>query len=114
MNAGNADLLKPGIADFLLIPAPLTPPASPKLGVMIQAVDNGVAVMDVEAGSPADTAGIDSGDIITRIDGLPIKAVADVRIALFDRQPGAQLAVEILRESFFLGEQQVTVDVIIP
>jgi S1-C subfamily serine protease len=52
----------------------LTPDIASRLGV---AVKNGVVVVDVEPGTPADDAGIVVGDIILEINKQPVKNVSD-------------------------------------
>ena len=44
-------------------------------GMWINAVKDGVEVMDVTANGPAQAAGIDKGDIITAVDGHPVSEV---------------------------------------
>lgn len=56
-------------------------PNSWRLGVAIQNVDTGVVLTDVEAGMPAQAAGLEKGDIIVNVDGFQVGYVGG---ALFD------------------------------
>ena len=56
-------------------------PNSWRLGVAIQNVDTGVVLTDVEAGMPAQQAGLETGDIIVNVGGFQ---VGYVKGALFD------------------------------
>lgn len=56
-------------------------PNSWRLGVAIQNVDTGVVLTDVEAGMPAQQAGLETGDIIVNVDGFQVGYVEG---ALFD------------------------------
>ena len=56
-------------------------PNSWRLGVAIQNVDTGVVLTDVEAGMPAQLAGLETGDIIVNVDGFQVGYVEG---ALFD------------------------------
>lgn len=59
----------------------------------------GVLVDKVTAGSPADNAGLESGDVILQIDGESITGTRDITRILRDRQPGDELKITVLRES---------------
>jgi 2-alkenal reductase len=69
-------------------------------------VEWGAYVATVSAGSPAEKAGIQVGDIITRIGGSAIEENSSYVNALFAHQPGEQVAVEIVR-----GNQKLTIQV---
>ncbi|BFI95993.1 MAG: DegQ family serine endoprotease [Rhodanobacter sp.] len=91
-----------------------------QLGVMVQAVDDdmekayklpdasGAAVAQVTAGSGAEKAGIELGDIILDYDGHVIRGPADLPPLVGLTKPGTRVPVEILRN----GKKQ-TVEVII-
>jgi serine protease Do len=49
------------------------------LGVELYTLDNGVGVIKVDAGSPAESAGLKPGDIITAVDGKQVQSAADLR-----------------------------------
>lgn len=48
-------------------------------------------VVDVFPGSPAQAAGMEPGDVITRINGHPVVAPSDVTSAVAGRHPGDRL-----------------------
>jgi serine protease Do len=56
-----------------------------------------VLVRGVEEGSPAEKAGIEAGDIITRFDGKPIEKPADLPRAVGNTKPGSQVALTVFR-----------------
>jgi serine protease Do len=49
------------------------------LGVELYQLDNGIGVIKVDAGGPAESAGLKPGDIITSIDGKQVTSAADLR-----------------------------------
>lgn len=55
-------------------------------------------VAAVEAGSPADAAGLAPGDVLSKLDGRAIGDRADLALALVGRKPGETLSLEVLRE----------------
>lgn len=57
----------------------------------------GALVTGVEAGSPADKAGVEAGDIITRFDGKPIEKVADLPRLVGNTKPGNRSFVTVFR-----------------
>ncbi|MCZ6793600.1 MAG: DegQ family serine endoprotease [Planctomycetota bacterium] len=80
------------------------------LGVYIQDLDRrlarsfghdgkgGALVGRVEAGTPADEAGLREGDIITRLDGTDVENTADLRNRIAARRPGTEVDLVIFRE----------------
>ncbi len=80
-----------------------------RLGVRIQDVDKatmkalglksrqGALVPQVEAGSAADKAGIQAGDVIVAVDGQPIRKAHDLPIKIARHQPGDKVVVEVIR-----------------
>jgi serine protease Do len=79
------------------------------LGVKIQTVTEEIAdsmgmkeprgalVMDVTKGSPADKAGIISGDVIITFDGKPIKEMRELPRTVAETKIGKSVSVEYLR-----------------
>jgi serine protease Do len=57
----------------------------------------GALVTGVEAGSPADKAGVEAGDIITRFDGKPIEKVADLPRLVGSTKPGTKSNMTVFR-----------------
>lgn len=58
----------------------------------------GVLVVQVEPGSPADTAGIRQGDIIVRIGERPVDSEVDLFAYLRGQQPGQKVDLVIVRD----------------
>jgi S1-C subfamily serine protease len=54
---------------------------------------SGAVVVGVEAGSPAEHAGITSGSVITSVEGNPVSSVADLGTILHQTKPGQQVQV---------------------
>jgi serine protease Do len=55
-------------------------------------------VQSVEAGSPAATAGLKTGDIIERIDDITVVTSIDLERGFLDKAPGAKVPVRITRD----------------
>jgi putative serine protease PepD len=68
-----------------------TSPASPSS-------QRGAQVQSVVPNGPADRAGINSGDVITSVDGQPVREPSDVADAIADDRPGARVEVQVRRD----------------
>ncbi|KGX89257.1 S1C family serine protease [Pontibacillus marinus] len=66
-------------------------------------VTQGVFLRRVEPASPADAAGLKKYDVITQLDGKPVKDIVDLRKHLYqEKEVGDQMEVTLYRE----GEKQ--------
>lgn len=91
-----------------------------RLGVHIRDIDketmkalglksrHGALIPQVEAGSAADKAGIQAGDVIVRIDQDEIKQAHDLPIRIAGHKPGDKVQVEIIRDG-----KQITIPVVV-
>lgn len=80
-----------------------------RLGVAIQDVNqalaqsfglkqpSGALVNSVEAGSPADHAGMKSGDVILAVDGVVIQSASDLPPMIAGHKPGARVVMAVWR-----------------
>ncbi len=66
----------------------------------------GIRVMKVLDGLPADKAGLKSGDIIIRVNGKPVDGLDSLNKALQDKEPGDKIKLRIVR-----GDDEKTVTV---
>ncbi|MEH3087188.1 MAG: Do family serine endopeptidase [Xylophilus ampelinus] len=88
-----------------------------KLGVSVQEVNQtladsfkldapeGALVSNVEKGSPAERAGLQTGDVIRKVDGQPVVASADLPAAIALAAPGDKVRLDVWRKG---GSQQLT------
>lgn len=87
-----------------------------RLGVGIQAITpelaqsfnlkdtRGVLVGSVDAGGPADKAGIKAGDVIIRVNGKPVDDLNELRNHIAASTPGSEVGITVLRDGH---EQQM-------
>lgn len=61
-------------------------------------VQNGVLVEAVEAGTPADRAGIQPGDVIVEFDGKPVENEVALRDAIAEKGPNARVSIKVVRD----------------
>jgi Do/DeqQ family serine protease len=84
---------------------PLTSDIAASLGISRA---SGAIVTSVEAGSPAERAGIRRGDVITAFNGAPVTDTNSLRNQVARTEPGTAATVTIVRDN---REQQVRVTV---
>ncbi|HTU00405.1 MAG TPA: Do family serine endopeptidase [Candidatus Sulfotelmatobacter sp.] len=93
--AAAAPAAEPASQDGLgLAVQPLTPSLAQQLGVDDK---SGLVVAGVREGSPADEAGIQSGDVILEADRKPVKTPEDLRQAVNAAKTGGPLLLRIHR-----------------
>ena len=59
---------------------------------------NGALVSSVEAGSPADRAGLKQGDVITQFNGKSVSDFNQFRNAVANTLPGTKVSLAVLRD----------------
>ncbi len=85
--------------------APVTKEVAESIGL---GKAQGVLVRGVEEGSPAEKAGIEAGDIITRFDGKAIDKPADLPRAVGNTNPGSKVNISVFRRGS-VKEMSITV-----
>jgi hypothetical protein len=78
------------------------------LGIIGCDSGNGVTVKSVQSGSPAATAGIQAGDVITSIDGRAVRSAHDIEIAIGASTSGT-VRLGYMIQGNFLTERAVKV-----
>lgn len=83
-------------------------PVHPYLGVTVSSVNalthgnenavTGAQVMSLNEGSPAAEAGIETGDVITELDGEPVSSADGLIIALREHEVGDRVKLTVLRD----------------
>ncbi len=68
-----------------------------RLGYSVRENDLGAQVDEVVPGSPADAAGMRCNDLITRLNGTPIRTAEDLRTAIHAAKPGQTISVTVRR-----------------
>ncbi|MHC4767510.1 MAG: DegQ family serine endoprotease [Planctomycetota bacterium] len=60
--------------------------------------NNGVLIADVHADGPSAEAGLEPGDVLTRIDGKPVTSTSELMNAVAAADPGHDLELELIRD----------------
>ena len=81
-----------------------------QLGVSVQNISEGMMkqlkldsrqgaiVASVAPGSPAEKAGLKQYDVVTEINGQPVKDMSDLRFKITDIQPGQKAVMKVIRD----------------
>jgi serine protease Do len=57
----------------------------------------GALVQNAEAGGPADKAGVEAGDIITKVDGKAVEKSTDLPRIIGNTKPGSRITLQVFR-----------------
>ena len=61
----------------------------------------GAMVSSVESGGPADKAGVEAGDIVTKVDGRVVEKFGDLPRMVGMAKPGAKIALQLFRRGAY-------------
>jgi aminopeptidase N len=95
------------IGTYVLFPKSLKPPFTAKLGVIVRGSEGTVLIESFSPDSVAMKAGLKEGDTITFVNGWKIQNVNDIKIALFDKQPGQTVSVNVIRKRLLFGARKL-------
>jgi S1-C subfamily serine protease len=70
---------------------------------------NGAMVIDVIPGSPADAAGIESGDVITQVNSRPVASPDQLNSVISHLHVGEQVQLQVLRGPLTFNTQATLV-----
>lgn len=92
----------------------LTPELAPQFNLKPDV--KGALISQVTPGGPAEKSGLKMGDVVTGIDGKPVKSADDLTMDVISRSPGSTVNLELMRDgkpeklSVTLGQRPNTVD----
>ena len=101
-------VVKPGLADFLLLPEERALAPAGTLGVLLGDDKDQVSITAVLEHGASAAAGIKSGDRITAIDNHAINNITELRLALWDKQPGDTINVDTVRKHLLLPDKNLS------
>jgi S1-C subfamily serine protease len=118
-----AQIKKSGRVEHAYLGVSMQPITEELAGVVDLPVDEGIMIVDVRQGSPADQAGLQGGeqqvivdgtsyalggDIVTRADGRAVASPDELRTMVMEKEPGDSMSLEVHR-----GDSTRTVNVIL-
>ncbi len=90
--------IRASIADFVWGIPDVDHPRFPELGVITMQHDDGLRVIHIEPDSPADSAGLAVGDVLTHLAGTALDERRDLSAALAAMRWGDEIRIELLRD----------------
>ena len=105
--------VEPGLADFLLLPAAQKLPPRGKMGAILEEKNAAIRIATCTTDSACANVGIKAGDRIMSIDDRAIDDMVDVPLALWDKQPGDTVFVDIVRKRWLFPAKNLTFAVIL-
>lgn len=96
-----------GIADYLLFPKEVEAAPTPKLMVSLKEEQGRVAIEGFPESSVSEQAGLQKGDVILSLDGIPVSSVDDMRIHLLLKKKGDPVRVRVLRRRTLFGDREM-------
>lgn len=103
----NGDDIEEHVADYVLFPAPLKAPESPKLMILFREEEGKIVISGFPPDSLSERAGIREGDVLLSIDDAPVGGVDDIKIFLLYKKKGDTVRVKVSRKRFFFGPQEL-------
>jgi len=100
--------VKPGLADYLLLPEERLLPPVGSLGVLLGNGEEQVTITACAKDGACATVGLKAGDRISAIDNSTINNTTDLRLALWDKQPGDTISIDIVRKRLLLDDKHLS------
>ena len=96
-----SDEVGPHMADYLLLSKQQELPAAGILGISLEEKDGDCRIRSLNPKGAAEKAGLKKGDVLVDIDGQTVKRIADMHLALWDKNPGEHVLVRVRRKGRF-------------
>jgi hypothetical protein len=100
--------LGPELGDYLLLTQERRLPPAGKIGAMLREREGRLEIVSCSSGSACRDAGLERGDRIVSIGGEPVTSTADLKLLIWDKSPGDEITLEILRDRLLRGPRSLT------
>lgn len=94
----SGEAMEPHMADYLLLSEKQELPPAGVLGVNLEDKNGECRIKSLSPSGAGEKAGLKKGDVLLAIDGQAVKAVADVRLVLWDKKPGEHVRIKLRRK----------------
>ena len=93
--------IEPRMADYLLLSGKQELPPAGVLGIDMEDKGGECRIRSLSSGGAGEKAGLRKGDVLVALDAQPVQAIADVRLALWEKVPGDRVRVTVRRKRLF-------------
>ncbi len=87
------------IADYIVFPRQIEAPKPVRLMVLLGEEKSGLKITGFPENSVSKKAGLQEGDTIIALDGIPVSGIDDVKIFLMEKKAGDKVSVKVLRKT---------------
>ena len=98
----------PDLADFVLLTQLRRLPPAGRFGMLLEEENEVPTVMSCMPDSPCTRAGLKQGDRFLSIDGEDIEDIEDLRLAMWDKQPGDTVTLRVSRTRWFGSPEELS------
>jgi len=109
----SGESIEPRMADYLLLSEKRPLPSAGALGASLEEKNAECRVRSLSPAGGAEKAGIKKGDVLLAIDGQPVKTLADVRLAIWNKNPGERVQVRVRGKQRFGPSAEKDVEVVL-
>jgi uncharacterized iron-regulated protein len=95
----------PGLADFLLMPAERALPPPGRIGALLDDEGDKLTITACMPDGACAEHGLKRRDRIVAIDRIDTDTIADLRLALWNKQPGDTISIDIVRNRLLLPDR---------
>jgi uncharacterized iron-regulated protein len=103
--------MEPGLADYVVLPEKRNLPAAGRLGALLEEGNDMLRIEHCLSDSPCMHAGLKPGDQVLTINDATIKGMADLRLQVWDKQPGDTVTLVIRRKRWFRQPQELVFEI---
>ncbi len=108
---GLGESFEPNVADFVLLAKEVHLPPAGTLGVRLEPSSEGLRIASFAESSAAQAAGLEAGDRIVSLNGESVKDLSNVKLVLWNKQPGDRVRVGVKRGFWLLGAKEMSFEV---
>lgn len=98
----------PGLADYVLLTEPRRLPPAGRFGMLLEDETEVPTIMSCVPDSPCTRAGLKQGDRFLSIDGEAIDDFEDLRLTMWDKQPGDTVTLRVSRKHWFSSPEELS------
>nr|MBF0223278.1 ChaN family lipoprotein [Desulfobulbaceae bacterium] len=111
LNSDGGELHPPEV-DYLVFMPQVELPRVALMGIVMRmdTENEQIVIEKISPQSPAEKAGITTGDILLALDGELVNSVEDVKVFMMTKKVGDKLLLTVQRDRFFLDDKKIDIE----